>query len=182
MPARVENTLARENILRFATTCIQKDTRHFQTRHIFSMNKINVCARVRNTYNAHLTNYCNLHAFMAFVRGLRRKNVERGDVSFAKSRSRYSVVQILLLATAWWTECAFYTVFYTFFCSAHSLVSFQFFYPLSNAVFRRYRFHCKKQGFVTVRNANFQNARFATVSCRFCVSLWFHARDGNFTL
>ena len=50
------------------------------------------------------------------------------------------------------------------------------------ATFRRRRFRCKKQGFLNVANVDFQNARFATLSRHFRVSLQFLARKQDFTL
>ena len=43
---------------------------------------------------------CNLHGFGPFVRSPRPKNVKTKHTAFPKLRSRYSVAQILLLATA----------------------------------------------------------------------------------
>ena len=84
------------------------------------------------------------------------------------------------VATAWWKFCvslqrgardAHFTRQFTSFCAC---VGSSFF------TFRRRRFHRKKQGFLDVANVDFQNARFATLSRHFRVSLQFRANEEDF--
>ena len=91
-------------------------------------------------------------------------------------------VQILRLATAWCTRCAFYHVIYSVLRLRFNFVFMFRLSPFFAAPFRRHRFHCKKQGFLKVANVDFQNTRFATVSRHFRVSLQFRANEEDFTL
>ena len=88
---------------------------------IFRKQEPTVCTCQHNTYNACLQKNTVIYTVLGpLCAASARKNVKTPNIAFVKSRSRYSVVQILLLATAWRTRCAFYHVIYTFFCSCPS--------------------------------------------------------------